>query len=40
MKEFIYDCKKYSVKIGIINLLICFVKWITGAKRITLQYKK
>lgn len=39
MGEF-YGFKKYGLKVGLGNWLICFTKKFIGAKRITITYFK
>ncbi|MEK6880426.1 MAG: hypothetical protein AABY22_12490 [Nanoarchaeota archaeon] len=40
IKEFIYEWKRWGLKIAIDNYLIIFTKWFVGAKRIKLIYFK
>lgn len=40
MEEFIYQLKRYGLKVAVDNVLISFIKWLIKAKRIKITYGK
>ena len=40
IREFILEWKTWGIQVAFYNWLVCFTKWIIGAKRIQITYKK